>query len=102
MNDITEAADRAGEGTGGLSRRQFLRGAGTTAAATALVGAPAPLPAAPPAGGAGPGVTGIGPGPVKVTLTVNGRPMSNSVEPRVTLLDFLRNYLDVTGCKRVC
>ena len=25
-----------------------------------------------------------------------------SVEPRVTLLDALRNYLDVTGCKRVC
>jgi xanthine dehydrogenase YagT iron-sulfur-binding subunit len=24
------------------------------------------------------------------------------VEPRVTLLDALRNYLDVTGCKRVC
>jgi xanthine dehydrogenase YagT iron-sulfur-binding subunit len=28
--------------------------------------------------------------------------MSTTVEPRVTLLDALRNYLDVTGCKRVC
>src|SRR6185369_3179724 len=28
--------------------------------------------------------------------------MNTSVEPRVTLLDALRNYLDVTGCKRVC
>ena len=28
--------------------------------------------------------------------------MTTSVEPRVTLLDALRNYLDVTGCKRVC
>ena len=25
-----------------------------------------------------------------------------TLEPRVTLLDALRNYLDVTGCKRVC
>ncbi len=30
------------------------------------------------------------------------RSHSTSVEPRVTLLDALRNYLDVTGCKRVC
>src|SRR5437016_1382866 len=28
--------------------------------------------------------------------------MTKAVEPRVTLLDALRNYLDVTGCKRVC
>ena len=28
--------------------------------------------------------------------------MTTRVEPRVTLLDALRNYLDVTGCKRVC
>ncbi len=49
-----------------------------------------------------PKVPAIGPGPVKLTLNVNGRPMTSSVEPRVTLLDALRNYLDVTGCKRVC
>src|SRR5262249_54010315 len=49
-----------------------------------------------------PGATAIGPGPVKVQLTVNGAKMTASVEPRVTLLDALRNYLDVTGCKRVC
>jgi xanthine dehydrogenase YagT iron-sulfur-binding subunit len=28
--------------------------------------------------------------------------MTTTLEPRVTLLDALRNYLDVTGCKRVC
>jgi xanthine dehydrogenase YagT iron-sulfur-binding subunit len=28
--------------------------------------------------------------------------MMTNVEPRVTLLDALRNYLDVTGCKKVC
>jgi xanthine dehydrogenase YagT iron-sulfur-binding subunit len=35
-------------------------------------------------------------------LTVNGKKLSTSVEPRVTLLDALRDFLDVTGCKRVC
>ena len=44
----------------------------------------------------------VGPGAVKITLNVNGRDLNTSVEPRVTLLDALRNYLDVTGCKRVC
>lgn len=96
MSDTKESAP-------GLSRRQFLRGSGAAAAATALTGAPAIPTAAQAAGGAGGGnVPAVGPGPVKINLTVNGRAMSTSVEPRVTLLDALRNYLDVTGCKRVC
>jgi aerobic-type carbon monoxide dehydrogenase small subunit (CoxS/CutS family) len=33
---------------------------------------------------------------------VDGVKMSTTVEPRITLLDALRDYLDVTGCKRVC
>src|SRR5262249_61520485 len=65
---------------------------------------PAPRPltgaAAPPA--ADEKVVGMGPAPVKLTLDVNGAAMTTNVEPRVTLLDALRNYLDVTGCKRVC
>jgi xanthine dehydrogenase YagT iron-sulfur-binding subunit len=44
----------------------------------------------------------MGPGSVKLTLEVNDAKMITTVEPRVTLLDALRNYLDVTGCKRVC
>jgi xanthine dehydrogenase YagT iron-sulfur-binding subunit len=44
----------------------------------------------------------VGPGPVQIELTVNGMKMTTKVEPRVTLLDALRNHLDVTGCKRVC
>src|SRR4030095_9719127 len=50
----------------------------------------------------GSGVSAVGPGAVKITLNVNGRELNTTVEPRVTLLDALRNYLDVTGCKRVC
>ena len=48
------------------------------------------------------GPPSFGPAAVSLTLNVNGRPTHASVEPRVTLLDALRNYMDVTGCKRVC
>jgi xanthine dehydrogenase YagT iron-sulfur-binding subunit len=44
----------------------------------------------------------IGPGAVSITLTINGKPMKATVEPRETLLDVLRNHLDLTGAKRVC
>ncbi|MCI0641109.1 MAG: (2Fe-2S)-binding protein [Gemmataceae bacterium] len=87
--------------TTGLSRRQFLKGSGAAAAATALGTAAAPGALAAQAPAAQP-VPGMGPAGVKITLQVNGRKMSSTVEPRVTLLDALRNYLDVTGCKRVC
>ena len=37
-----------------------------------------------------------------IKLRVNGRTYRLSVEPRWTLLDVLRNQLDLTGTKRVC
>jgi xanthine dehydrogenase YagT iron-sulfur-binding subunit len=43
-----------------------------------------------------------GPGEVPITLTINGKPMKTTVEPRMTLLDTLRNKLDHTAAKRVC
>ncbi len=43
-----------------------------------------------------------GPAAVPVTLTVNGKVLKTSIEPRETLLDTLRNRLDHTGAKRVC
>jgi xanthine dehydrogenase YagT iron-sulfur-binding subunit len=82
----------------GLSRRDFLKGSGVAAATTL-----APLPTLlAREEGEKDKVVGMGPGPVKVELTVNGQKMTQSLEPRVTLLDALRNHLDVTGCKRVC
>lgn len=91
--------DSKGETRGGVSRRGFLTGSGAAAAAiTGLQSELAPVTAQP----AVPGAPAIGPGPVRVELTVNGQRVSTSVEPRVTLLDALRNHLDVTGCKRVC
>ena len=49
----------------------------------------------------------VGPGPATrrsaaVTLTINGRPMSLDLEPRVTLLDALREYAGLTGTKKGC
>src|SRR5262249_25932875 len=82
------------------SRREFLE-AGAVATAGALSGLDA-LAAELQPGGGGAGGTGIGPAAVRITLNVNGRNLETTVEPRVTLLDALRNYLDVTGCKRVC
>jgi xanthine dehydrogenase YagT iron-sulfur-binding subunit len=90
--------------TDGISRRRFLKGSGLAAAASAIGTAPvlaAPVEEAQGAGSAS-SIPGQGPGPIRLTLTVNGRKMTTNVEPRVTLLDALRNYLDVTGCKRVC
>jgi xanthine dehydrogenase YagT iron-sulfur-binding subunit len=85
----------------GLSRRAFLKGSGVAAAATALATAPLPV-FAESADDAKPDVPGMGPAPIQLELNVNGEKLKTSVEPRVTLLDALRNYLDVTGCKRVC
>jgi xanthine dehydrogenase YagT iron-sulfur-binding subunit len=84
----------------GMSRRAFLKGSGAAAAATALAQAPL-APAAEDAVRQDQAVA-MGPAPVKLQLNVNGKTMTTNVEPRVTLLDALRNYLDVTGCKRVC
>jgi len=40
--------------------------------------------------------------PRTVRLTVNGRPVERTVEPRTTLADFLRDDLDLTGTHVGC
>jgi xanthine dehydrogenase YagT iron-sulfur-binding subunit len=101
---MSEDQDRRERGASGLSRRDFLRGAGASATATALTttGLPQVSEALGAQAGGQTSVPGFGPSGVPLSLNVNGRTMSFTVEPRVTLLDALRNYLDVTGCKRVC
>jgi xanthine dehydrogenase YagT iron-sulfur-binding subunit len=39
---------------------------------------------------------------VAISLSINGSPHDAAVEPRQTLLDLLRNVLNLTGTKRVC
>lgn len=43
-----------------------------------------------------------GPDAVPVTLRINGKSVKLQLEPRVTLLEALRNHLNFTGAKEVC
>lgn len=81
-----------------LSRRGFLKGVGAGAVATGLVKGTSETPEA-AAQSAG---KTIGPGSVPITLNINGEQKKLQVEPRVTLLDVLRNRLNITGAKKVC
>jgi xanthine dehydrogenase YagT iron-sulfur-binding subunit len=81
----------------GVSRRGFLKGIGVTTAATGIMSAVKPLAAA-----AAGDSDFRGPGEVPLTLRINGQSRKLAVEPRVTLLDALRNRLDITGPKKVC
>jgi xanthine dehydrogenase YagT iron-sulfur-binding subunit len=80
----------------GFSRRGFMQRAGIGGVlGTAILDKPAP--AAPASEG-----KFVGPGEVPVTLKINGHTQTVNLEPRVTLLDTLRNHLELTGAKRVC
>ncbi|HUG43145.1 MAG TPA: (2Fe-2S)-binding protein [Acidobacteriota bacterium] len=78
----------------GISRRDFFRNSTAGALSTGLLtqarGETAEMDAF------------VGPGPAPIELKINGRSHRLELEPRVTLLDALRNRLDITGAKRVC
>lgn len=82
----------------GFSRRGFLRGVGIGSGALTTGILQTEADAAETSGGS----QLSGPGEVPITLTINGKAMKTSVEPRMTLLDTLRNKLDHTAAKRVC
>jgi xanthine dehydrogenase YagT iron-sulfur-binding subunit len=89
-DEVLKTPDRAG-----VSRRNFLKTAGVSSLATAVTSAGvAELGAQ-----TGPAVIT---GDVPVTLMVNGKRVNLTIEPRVTLLNALRNRADLTGNKRVC
>jgi len=83
------------EDRSGVSRRDFLK-ISTIAAAVPVVTGPKMVMAA------GEQVPVHGPGKVPMTFNVNGKSYKATLEPRVTLLDALRDSLDITGAKRVC
>jgi len=74
--------------TDDLTRREFV---GVTAAALTL-----------PAAIAEPAATGGQPGPQHYSLTINGQAHDFDLDPRVTLLDLLRERLYLTGTKKGC
>jgi xanthine dehydrogenase YagT iron-sulfur-binding subunit len=100
----TPAAAAHDDESRGFSRRRFLQALGIGATAAAIPGQQPPLAAAEEK------KDEFGPGVVPITLQVNGQALALKVEPRVTLLDALRqslkgdgpDYLDLTGSKRVC
>ena len=90
---------------GGISRRDFLRGGaavGALGTAGLLAGEMAEGAKGKPAPRMEAGMEVFGPGPVPVRLRLNGKSYDLEVEPRTTLLDALREKLELTGAKRVC
>ncbi len=81
-----------------VSRRDFLRGLGTTAISTAALGAEGVAAELRTANREAP----QGPGGATVTLSINGEKRSLVIEPRVTLLEALRIHAGLTGPKEVC
>ena len=77
----------------GATRRGFLQSAGALAG-TPLIPAPSQAATAPSEPHPAP--------PVGLTLRVNGQAHALEVEPRVTLLDALRDHLGLTGTKKGC
>ncbi len=90
------ATDEKNPPGSGFSRRNFLKTIGAGAAATGLVREVADTTVVEAASDV------QGPGELTITLNINGKSEKVSVEPRVTLLDALRNRLDHTGSKKVC
>lgn len=78
-----------------LSRRGFLQTSAVAAAVVQLPGAgaatPKPPPPPPPAAP-----------PRSFTLDINGKPYALTLEPRVTLLDALRESIGLSGTKKGC
>src|SRR5207244_7639562 len=78
-----------------VSRRDFLKTAGISSLAAGVAGVAE-------AEAQSPGARAVGPGEVPVQLMVNGKRLDLRIEPRVTLLDAIRDRGDMTGLKRVC
>jgi xanthine dehydrogenase YagT iron-sulfur-binding subunit len=78
----------------GFSRREFITAVAGASAAGVILGSDsnATVEAAPRTNAAS----------IDVAFTINGRPAQLSLDPRVTLLDALREHLGLTGSKKGC
>ena len=92
---MSEEDRKIQDNTSGVSRRDFMK-LSSLAIATPMVVGPTVLEIE------GQEVAVHGPAKVPVALMVNGRKLSAELEPRVTLLDALRDKFNLTGAKRVC
>ena len=96
----------------GLSRRSFLAAIGAASAVLALASTGAGAAPARPGGGSTPPIGAVPnlsaanayakTDTILVKLRVNGKAQTLQLEPRVALLDALREYMGLTGSKKGC
>jgi xanthine dehydrogenase YagT iron-sulfur-binding subunit len=94
-DDGKDDDEKLKEQSSGFSRRDFLKVGGISLSVPLVIGSRTIRVA-------GKEVKLYGPGKVPISLNINAKKYSAEVEPRVTLLDTLRNELELTGAKRVC
>jgi xanthine dehydrogenase YagT iron-sulfur-binding subunit len=76
-----------------ISRRTFIAATGASAVSVSLAGTTTTQAQA---------AATAGPQASSVTLMVNGTPHAMSIDPRVTLLDAIRDHAGLTGTKKGC
>lgn len=86
---------------GGISRREFLKGVGGGMLGSAVLTTSGIISRSAQAEILGPEAEQIS-GQEVITLLVNGEARQVTVEPRTTLLEALREGLNLTGTKQVC
>jgi xanthine dehydrogenase YagT iron-sulfur-binding subunit len=95
---IRSAGRAVREAPRGIGRRDLLVNSLAVALGAAVLHACASSPPRPQTGP----IAAAGPGMLDVTLIVNGEKRALHVEPRVVLLDALRENLGLTGAKKGC
>ncbi|WP_375261924.1 (2Fe-2S)-binding protein [Palleronia sp.] len=96
MSRQRNRSSRAPQKDQGVSRRNFLAGSATASASAFGQFAAGAQEAA--AQSAATGTDGL----VRTTITINGTEHALSLDPRMTVLDLLREQLDLTGTKVGC
>jgi xanthine dehydrogenase YagT iron-sulfur-binding subunit len=91
------SSDEVSGRSSGVSRRTVLGSTVAAAVATPLIVRAADAAVVPETA-----VAGVVAEPVTVQVKVNGKPHTVKVDPRVTLLDTLRERLELTGTKKGC
>ena len=95
FSSAKDSSSHSASDSSGVSRRDFLKISGVSAAMP-LIASAGVLAADTQE------VAVQGPGKAPVALSINGKRYTADLEPRVTLLDALRDSFDLTGAKRVC
>ncbi len=100
-NQAAQTSSPAEVSPSGISRRGFLKGAGITAAGTALLEG-IQVFSREAVASTTQSIREVGPGAIPMTFHVNGQEYMVRMEPHTTLAEALRNDLGLTGTKIVC